>query len=148
MKVDPITFAVIKSGLDSIRIKAEDEISKVVYPFNPLDVVGWKGDLTVWKINLRDIRPVMSPRAHLPPSAHSSFVTEGAVMAALGVVAGACSGYAAARVIASFIQQTELPGLVPVAGAALVLLLAAVLASVIPAARAARVDVMQALRSE
>ena len=75
-------------------------------------------------------------------------VTEGAVMAALGVIAGACSGYAAARVIASFIQQTELPGLVPVAGAALVLLLAAVLASVIPAARAARVDVMQALRSE
>jgi len=63
-----------------IRIKAEDEISKVVYPFNPLDVVGWKGDLTVWKINMRDIRPVMSHRAHLPPSAHTTFVTEGAVV--------------------------------------------------------------------
>ena len=63
-----------------IRIKAEDEISKVVYPFNPLDVVGWKGDLTVWKINMRDIRPIMSHRAHLPPSAHSTFVTEGAVV--------------------------------------------------------------------
>jgi homogentisate 1,2-dioxygenase len=50
-----------------VRIQAEDEISKVVYPFNPLDVVGWKGDLTVWKINMRDIRPVMSHRAHLPP---------------------------------------------------------------------------------
>ncbi len=50
------------------------------YPFNPLDVIGWKGDLTVWKINLRDIRPVMSHRAHLPPSAHSTFVTEGAVV--------------------------------------------------------------------
>ena len=63
-----------------IRIKVDDEISKVVYPFNPLDVVGWKGDLTVWKINMRDIRPIMSPRAHLPPSAHSTFVTGGAVI--------------------------------------------------------------------
>jgi homogentisate 1,2-dioxygenase len=63
-----------------IHIKAEDQISKVVYPFNPLDVVGWKGDLTVWKINMRDIRPIMSPRAHLPPSAHTTFVTGGAVV--------------------------------------------------------------------
>jgi len=63
-----------------IRIKVEDEISKVVYPFNPLDVVGWKGDLTVWKLNMRDIRPIMSHRAHLPPSAHSTFQTEGAVV--------------------------------------------------------------------
>jgi len=63
-----------------VRIKAENEISKVFYPFDPLDVVGWKGDLTVWKINIRDIRPVMSHRAHLPPSAHSTFVTEGAVV--------------------------------------------------------------------
>lgn len=63
-----------------IRIKVDDEISKVFYPFNPLDVVGWKGDLTVWKLNMRDIRPIMSHRAHLPPSAHSTFVTEGAVV--------------------------------------------------------------------
>ncbi len=63
-----------------IRIKVDDEISKVVYPFNPIDVVGWKGDLTVWKINMRDIRPVMSHRAHLPPSAHTTFVTAGAVV--------------------------------------------------------------------
>jgi homogentisate 1,2-dioxygenase len=63
-----------------VRIKADDEISKVFYPFNPIDVVGWKGDLTVWKINMRDIRPVMSHRAHLPPSAHTTFVTEGAVV--------------------------------------------------------------------
>jgi homogentisate 1,2-dioxygenase len=63
-----------------VRVKSEDEFSKVFYPFNPLDVIGWKGDLTVWKINLRDIRPVMSHRAHLPPSAHSTFVTEGAVV--------------------------------------------------------------------
>ena len=39
-------------------------------------------------------------------------------------------------------------GLLPVVGSALVLLLAAVIASAIPALRAARVDVMQALRTE
>ncbi len=63
-----------------IRIKANDEISSVVYPYNPIDVVGWKGDLTVWKLNIRAIRPVMSHRAHLPPSAHTTFVTDGAVI--------------------------------------------------------------------
>jgi homogentisate 1,2-dioxygenase len=63
-----------------VRIKVDDEISKVFYPFNPMDVVGWKGDLCVWKINMRDIRPVMSHRAHLPPSAHTTFVTQGAVI--------------------------------------------------------------------
>ena len=63
-----------------IRIKANEEISTVVYPYNPLDVVGWKGDLTVWKLNIRSVRPVMSHRAHLPPSAHTTFVTRGAVI--------------------------------------------------------------------
>jgi homogentisate 1,2-dioxygenase len=63
-----------------VRIKAEGEYSKVFYPWNPMDVVGWKGDLTVWKLNVRDIRPIMSHRAHLPPSAHTTFVTQGAVV--------------------------------------------------------------------
>ncbi len=69
-----------EEGEWEVRIRCEGEISKVFYPFNPLDVVGWKGDLTTWKINLRDIRPVMSHRAHLPPSAHTTFVTQGAVV--------------------------------------------------------------------
>ena len=41
-----------------------------------------------------------------------------------------------------------MPDAVAVAGSAIVLLAAAVVASALPAARAARVDVMQALRSE
>jgi homogentisate 1,2-dioxygenase len=63
-----------------VRILADGEYSKVFYPWNPIDVIGWKGDLTVWKINIGDIRPVMSHRAHLPPSAHTTFVTGGAVV--------------------------------------------------------------------
>ena len=41
-----------------LRIKRENEFTKVFYDFNPLDVVGWKGDLTVVKVNIKDFRPV------------------------------------------------------------------------------------------
>ena len=39
-----------------------------------MDVVGWKGDLTAFKLNVRDIRPIMSHRYHLPPSVHTTFL--------------------------------------------------------------------------
>jgi len=47
-----------------------------------------------------------------------------------------------------FIEDVAVPGILPLAGAATILIAAAVLASLMPAARASRVDVMQALRSE
>ena len=75
-------------------------------------------------------------------------LAEGAVMATVGVVAGAAGGWALARVAASYIEKVQMPGIVPVVGAAIVLLAAAVVASVMPAARAARVDVITALRAE
>ena len=46
------------------------------------------------------------------------------------------------------VQDVQLPGALPLVGSAAVILAAAIVASVLPAARAARVDVMQALRSE
>lgn len=63
-----------------LKIKRLNGITTVTYPFNPINVVGWKGDLTVWQLNIRDIRPVMSERYHLPPSAHTTFKTRGAVI--------------------------------------------------------------------
>ena len=83
-----------------------------------------------------------------PRSILAGVVKEGFVMAAIGVVVGGFGGFAAARALASVIQQIQLPGAVPIAGAAMVLIGAAVVASVLPAARAAGVDVVQALRSE
>src|SRR5213596_212908 len=56
-----------------VHIKRNGEYPRVVYPFHPMDVVGWKGDLWVAKLNVRDFRPVMSPRYHLPPSVHVTF---------------------------------------------------------------------------
>ncbi|MEB3330467.1 MAG: homogentisate 1,2-dioxygenase [Candidatus Sericytochromatia bacterium] len=48
--------------------------TSVFYPFDPIDTVGWKGDLTPWKLNVRDFRPVMSHRYHLPPSVHTTML--------------------------------------------------------------------------
>ena len=73
---------------------------------------------------------------------------EGAVIAATGVVAGAIGGIALARLVASYLTAVQMPGIVPLLGASALLVAAAVFASLMPAARAARVDVMQALRSE
>jgi predicted permease len=75
-------------------------------------------------------------------------IGEGAVMAGAGVVAGAALGYALARLAGGYIPDISMPSALPVIVSALVLLTAAVVASVLPAARAARVDVIQALRSE
>lgn len=58
----------------AIDIKRRDQISSVHYGYNPLDAIGWHGDLAPVRINWRDIRPLMSHRYHLPPSAHSTFV--------------------------------------------------------------------------
>jgi putative ABC transport system permease protein len=75
-------------------------------------------------------------------------VAQGAVMAGVGVLAGAAFGLVAARVAGSYFGGLKMPGALPVVVSAFVLLGAAVVASMLPAARAARVDVMQALRSE
>jgi putative ABC transport system permease protein len=75
-------------------------------------------------------------------------VIDGVVMAAVGVVAGAVFGLVVVRVAGSYFGDLKMPGALPVIVSAFVLLGAAVVASMLPAARAARVNVMQALRSE
>ena len=57
-----------------VAVKRRNAFSTVTFPYNPLDAIGWHGDLSVCRINVRDIRPLMSHRYHLPPSAHTTFV--------------------------------------------------------------------------
>jgi putative ABC transport system permease protein len=69
-------------------------------------------------------------------------------MAVAGVLSGAAFGFVVARLAAKYFLDVKMPGAFPVAASAFVLLAVAVIASMLPAARAARVDVIQALRSE
>jgi predicted permease len=73
---------------------------------------------------------------------------EGALMGAIGVVAGVAGGFAILRLASGFIPDLEVGNPWPLAVAGGVLLAAAVGAALMPAARAARVDVIQALRAE
>ena len=75
-------------------------------------------------------------------------LSQGAAIAAFGILAGALGGLALARLVSGFIQEVSVPGILPIVGAATILVTAAVLASLVPAARAARVDVMTALRTD
>ncbi|RUO81194.1 homogentisate 1,2-dioxygenase [Idiomarina tyrosinivorans] len=59
-----------------VQVKRHDTVSTITYPYNPLDAIGWHGDLAPVRLNWRDIRPLMSHRYHLPPSAHTTFVAE------------------------------------------------------------------------
>jgi homogentisate 1,2-dioxygenase len=58
----------------AVVVKRRELLSTVTYPFNPLDAVGWHGDLAPVRLNVADIRPLMSHRYHLPPSAHTTWV--------------------------------------------------------------------------
>jgi len=73
---------------------------------------------------------------------------EGTVIAGAGIVAGIVGGIVLARIVGSYIQDVHLPDALPTIGAATILIAAAVLASLMPAARAARVNVVEALRAE
>jgi predicted permease len=73
---------------------------------------------------------------------------EGAAIGVSGIAAGAAGGIALTAIVSRYIADVSMPGLVPIAASAVVLVAAAVLASVTPAARASRVDVTQALRTE
>ena len=76
----PDAEAVDEEGDFTVVVKREGHDTLVHYPFHPCDVVGWKGDLAPMRLNVEDIRPVVSPRYHLPPSVHTTFVSDGFVV--------------------------------------------------------------------
>ncbi len=76
----PEPEAVDEAGEFVIVVKREGLDTRVTYPFHPCDVIGWKGDVAPMRLNVADIRPVVSPRYHLPPSAHTTFVADGFVV--------------------------------------------------------------------
>ena len=83
-----------------------------------------------------------------PSSILQNVLLEGAAIAGIGVVVGVVAGFGLARGVTKYMADFQVPGALPLALAALVILLAAVVAAALPAARAARVDAVEALRAE
>ena len=73
---------------------------------------------------------------------------DGVRIVAIGIAAGAAGGYLLARVAGAVFEEVRLPGALPLISAAAVLVAAAIVASLMPAVRASRVDVLEALHSE
>jgi putative ABC transport system permease protein len=153
MSVDqPVEHA---STLEDIRAKvlAPDRLNSLVFGVFAavaltIAVVGVAGVLA-FSVSARTrefgIRLALGSQ---PENLLRGVITEGAIIATVGVLAGAAFGYAVARIAGSYFGDLKMPGVLPVIVSALVLLAAAVIASMLPACRAARVDVIQALRSE
>jgi homogentisate 1,2-dioxygenase len=55
-----------------LRVLRRGEITSFFYPHHPLDVVGWQGDLAPLRFNVRDLRPILSARYHVPPTVHAT----------------------------------------------------------------------------
>ena len=83
-----------------------------------------------------------------PRNILTNVLTEGLVIASIGVGAGLVLGFIFARIIGKYVGEVHLPGALSFAASALLILAAAVIASAVPAARAARVNAVEALRSE
>jgi putative ABC transport system permease protein len=84
----------------------------------------------------------------LPRNILAIVLIEGVAMAGIGVGAGVLVGFALARAIAKYVTDIHQPGPLAFVGSAVVILGAAVVASAVPAARAGRVNAVEALRSE
>ena len=65
-----------EAGDYRVEVKKRGEVSTVTFPYNPLDAVGWHGDLAPVRLNVADLRPVSSHRYHLPPSVHTTFLSD------------------------------------------------------------------------
>jgi putative ABC transport system permease protein len=83
-----------------------------------------------------------------PRDLRAGVLWDGTRIAAIGIAAGAAGSYALVHAAQAIFGNVQLPGVLPVIGAGVVLISAAAVASLMPATRASRVDVLQALRSE
>ena len=83
-----------------------------------------------------------------PRSILTNVLAEGMMIAGIGVVAGLVLSLAFGRISVNFLSGMKMPGAIPFAVAAFVILASAGIASAVPAARAARVNPSEALRSE
>jgi homogentisate 1,2-dioxygenase len=70
---DVVDYGWLRQDEYELRIKHKGGHSSIFYKNDPMKVVGWKGDLFPFKLNVRDIRAIMSDRIHVPPSSWVTF---------------------------------------------------------------------------
>jgi ABC-type antimicrobial peptide transport system permease subunit len=83
-----------------------------------------------------------------PKNILTDVLLQGLTIAGIGVGAGALLGIVFARGIGRYFAEVHLPGMLTFSVSAMVILAAAVIASAVPAARAARVNAVEALRAD
>lgn len=66
----PMTFD--EKGDFEVRIKARDRVHSYIYPYHPLDVVGWDGCYYPYIFNINDFAPIVG-KVHMPPPIHQTF---------------------------------------------------------------------------
>ena len=143
------------STLEDVRteVLANNRVTAIVFGgFAALalaiSVVGVTGVLAFsvsWRTREFAIRLALGA---LPRRILAGVLIDGATIAAIGIAAGALVGWGLSRLAGNYVPELQLPGPIPLIGSALVIVAAAVSASLVPAARAARVDTVQALRAE
>jgi predicted permease len=84
----------------------------------------------------------------MPRNILASVLKEGVAIAGIGVAAGIVIGFVFARVVSRYVADIHQPGALAFVASAGVILAAAVIAAAVPAARAARVNAVDALRTE
>jgi predicted permease len=143
------------STLDDVRaeVLAPNRLNAIVFGgFGALalaiSVVGVAGVLAFsvsWRTREFGIRLALGA---LPQKILASVLREGIVIAVIGVAVGFLAGFGLSRLLGSYIQELQAPSAQPLILSAVVILGAAVIASALPALRAARVDPVRALRTE
>jgi putative ABC transport system permease protein len=143
------------STLEDVRteVLANDRVNAIVFGGFALlalaiSVVGVAGVLAFsvsWRTREFAIRLAVGAQ---PSWILASVLIDGAATAAIGIAAGGLLGWGLSTLAGNYVSELRLPGPIPLIGSAAVVLASAVLASLVPAARAARVDAVQAFRTE
>ena len=143
------------SSLQDVRteVLANNRVNAIVFGgFAALalmiSVVGVAGVLASsvsWRTREFGIRLALGAQ---PRRILAGVLLDGVTIAAIGIAAGGLVGWALSRLAGNYVPALQLPGLLPLIGSAAVIVASAILASLVPAARAARINTVQALRSE
>jgi putative ABC transport system permease protein len=113
-----------------------------------ISVVGVAGVLAFsvsWRTREFAIRLALGAQ---PRRILAGVLIDGTTIAAIGIAAGGLVGWALSRLAGNYVPELQLPGPIPLIGSAAVIVTSAVVASLVPAARAAHVDTVQALRAD